>query len=63
MLMSITLTRKIANFYVAYAPDSGAYSYGGCFEEAVNDLADEIRQRQVAAENTGKERKHQDVHD
>ena len=34
------LTFKINNLYVAYAPDSGAYSFGDCFEEAVNGLTD-----------------------
>jgi len=35
-----TLTFKINNIYVAYAPDSGAYSFGDCLEEAVNGLTD-----------------------
>ena len=38
-----TLTFKAQSLYVAYAPDSGAYSFGGCFEEAVNSLADQLR--------------------
>lgn len=33
---------KDTSFYVAYAPDSGVYSFGGCFEEAVNGLQDEL---------------------
>lgn len=52
-----TLTTKLESFYVAYAPDSGAYFYGGCFEEAVNGLAAELQARTVQAERTGEERK------
>jgi hypothetical protein len=43
MLMATTITRRITSLYVAYAPDSGTHSFGGCFEEAVNNLADKLR--------------------
>ena len=33
--MTNTFTFKLQSFYVAYAPDTGACSYGGCGEEAV----------------------------
>ena len=38
-----TLTFKAESFYVACAPEAGILSYGGCFEEAVNSLADQLR--------------------
>jgi hypothetical protein len=38
-----TFTSKAQSFYVAYAPEAGIWSYGSCFEEAVNSLAEELR--------------------
>jgi len=38
-----TITSKAQSFYIAYAPEAGIWSYGGCFEEAVNSLAEELR--------------------
>ncbi len=38
-----TLTFKAQSFYVAYAPDAGIWSYGSCFEEAANSLAEQLR--------------------
>jgi hypothetical protein len=52
-----TFTQKITSLYVAYAPDFGVSAYGGCRDEALNNLTDEIRQHQGAEEKTGKERK------
>jgi len=52
-----TLTFKAQSLYVAYAPDSGAYSFGGCFEEAVNSLNDELAARGVKTMPTGEGRK------
>ena len=52
-----TFTRKIKSLYVAYAPEFEVSAYGGCRDEALNNLTDEIRQRQGAAEQTGEERK------
>jgi hypothetical protein len=50
-------TYKTCGLYVSYAPDSGAYSFGGCFEEAVNGLQDELRARAVNSAPTGGGRK------
>ena len=36
-------TFKAQTLYGAYAPESGVCFYGACFEEAVNGLADELR--------------------
>ena len=53
--MSITtLTQRITSLYVAYAPDFDVSAYGGCRDEALNNLADELRQH-GAAESTGHE--------
>jgi hypothetical protein len=52
-----TFTHKITSLYVAYAPEFEVSAYGGCRDEALNNLAHEIRQRQGAAEATGEERK------
>ena len=41
-----TLTIKITSLYVAYAPEFDVSAYGGCQDEALNNLTDEIRQRQ-----------------
>jgi hypothetical protein len=43
-----TLTLKIATLYAACSPDFGVVSYGGCQDEALNNLTDEIRDRQGA---------------
>jgi len=37
------ITFKVQNLYVAYAPQAELYCYGGCFEEAANGLADQLR--------------------
>jgi len=52
-----TLTHKIKSLYVAYAPEFEVSAYGGCRDEALNNLTDEIRQRQAEAEATGEKRK------
>ncbi len=49
------VTYKVMNLYVACAPESGAYSFGACLEEAINDLADQVRG--PSKEDTGYERK------
>jgi hypothetical protein len=51
-----TLTFKARGFYVAYAPQSGIVSYGGCFEEAANGLTDQLRSSE-SEKQTGEERK------
>lgn len=47
------LTRKLGTLYGAYAPGFDVCSYGVCHDEAVNNLADEIRQRQASAVGAG----------
>ena len=54
-MSATTLTLKLYNLYVAYAPDFDVSAYGGCRDEALNNLADEIRQRRVGVETTGDE--------
>ena len=51
-----TFTLKITSLYVAYAPQFDVSAYGGCRDEALNNLADEIRQRQEEVEATGDKR-------
>ena len=48
--MTTTLTFKAQSLYVAYAPESGACFFGGCFEEAVNGLTDELREKEAHGE-------------
>lgn len=43
----ITLTQRITSLYVAYAPDLDVSAYGGCRDEALNNLAAEIHERQA----------------
>jgi hypothetical protein len=43
--MNQTFTFKAQSLYGAYAPDAGVCFYGSCFDEAVNGLADELRNR------------------
>ena len=52
-----TLTLKIATLYAACSPELGVVSYGQCQDEALNNLADELAQRQAARKGTGYERK------
>ncbi len=51
-----TLTFKAQSFYVAYAPEAGIWSYGGCFEEAANGLAEQLRTAE-SEKPTAEERK------
>jgi hypothetical protein len=41
---------KTMSFYVAYAPEAGLFSYGACFEEAVNGVTDELRDQETTRE-------------
>jgi hypothetical protein len=52
-----TSTHKIKSLYVAYAPDLDVSAYGGCRNEALNNLTDEIRQQKRAGNETGEEGK------
>jgi len=47
-----TFTIKQETLYVAYAPEFDLSAYGGCRDEALNNLSDEVRQRE-AGELTG----------
>lgn len=52
------LTFKSQSFYIAFVPQTGAWAAGGCFEEAVNTLSDQLRAGAAeAGERTGEERK------
>ena len=46
------ITLKLQSLYFAYAPDFNVSAYGGCRDEALNNLADEIRQRDVTRNET-----------
>ena len=52
-----TVTRKITSLYVAYAPEFDVSAYGGCRDEALNNLAIEIFDRNKVGDETGWERK------
>jgi hypothetical protein len=49
------VTLKVTTLYVAYAPDFDVAAYGGCQDEALNNLTDELRQRDAVGESTGDE--------
>ena len=51
------LTRRISTIYVAYAPEFAVHAYGGCQDEALNNLSDELREHKRTADPTGEERK------
>jgi hypothetical protein len=51
------ITRRITSLYVAYAPDFDVSAYGGCRDEALNNLTDELRKQRRAGDATGEERK------
>jgi hypothetical protein len=57
-MISLTLTFKAQSLYVAYAPQFDVSAYGGCRDEALNNLTDQIRQTGNA---TGEERKSTDA--
>ncbi len=40
-----TFTHKITSLYVAYAPEFEVAAYGGCRDEALNNLSDELRRQ------------------
>lgn len=40
------ITLKQATLYIAYAPEFDVSAYGGCRDEALNNLSDEIADRQ-----------------
>ena len=51
-----TFTHKITSLYFAYAPEFDVSAYGGCRDEALNNLSDELRQQHKAEESTGHEK-------
>jgi hypothetical protein len=48
--MLSTITTKTESLYFACCPQWGVVSYGGCQDEALNNLADEVRQYEQAVE-------------
>ena len=44
-ILMTTLTLKLDTLYAAYAPEFDVSAYGGCRDEALNNLADEIAER------------------
>jgi hypothetical protein len=44
-----TITTKTESLYFACSPQWGLVSYGGCQDEALNNLTDEVRQYEQAA--------------
>jgi hypothetical protein len=46
---------KSDTLYIACSPELGVFSFGHCQDEALNNLADEIRDRGVGA-STGNEK-------
>jgi hypothetical protein len=55
-MIHTTFAIKQDTLYFAYAPEFDLSAYGGCRDEALNNLSDELRQ-QRAGEATGEERK------
>ena len=45
-----TLAFKIDTLYIACSPELGVISYGGCRDEAINNLAERIRSQQPRAD-------------
>jgi hypothetical protein len=55
-MIHTTLTLKQETLYVAYAPEFDVSAYGGCRDEALNNLSNELRQQHKAGESTGDEK-------
>jgi hypothetical protein len=41
------VTTKVTSIYAAYAPEFDLTAWGGCQDEALNNLAEAIRERQM----------------
>jgi hypothetical protein len=54
-MIRTTFTLKQETLYVAYAPEFDVSAYGGCRDEALNNLSDELRLHGTA-ESTGNEK-------
>ena len=52
-MISPTLTFKIQSLYCAYAPDFDVFSFGGCFEEALNSLHEQTKALRMNTDLTG----------
>jgi len=59
-MIHTTFAIKQETLYLAYAPEFDVSAYGGCRDEALNNLADELR-IQRGAEKTGEERENHAV--
>jgi hypothetical protein len=51
-----TFTHKITSLYVAYAADFDVAAYGGCQDEALTSLTDEIQERSGSKQVTAEEK-------
>jgi hypothetical protein len=51
-MSTATLTFKAQSLYIAFAPQFGVSAYGGCQDEALNNLTDELRERGESADKT-----------
>ena len=51
------MTFKAQTLYVAYAPEFDVSAFGGCRDEALNNLTDQLREQNGVGESTGEERK------
>ena len=52
-----TLTLKVDTLYAACSPELGVLSFGGCRDEALNNLTDEIRLHHTVAESAAGDEK------
>jgi hypothetical protein len=55
-MIPTTFAIKQDTLYFAYAPEFDLSAYGGCRDEALNNLSDELRQHRTRRK-TGEERK------
>ena len=55
-MIPTTFAIKQGTLYFAYAPEFDVAAYGGCRDEALNNLSDELRLHSTGHE-TGEERK------
>ncbi len=52
-MLTPTLTHKVTSIYAAYAPEFDVTAWGGCQDEALNNLAEAIREREVSEQGSG----------
>jgi len=53
--------KTVPGLYCAWSPDLDLISYGVCQDEALNNLADELRQNEATRPLTGEEKNITDV--